>query len=124
MRLLGSQDRSFSPYAGIVPVLAIALLVIAVFSIRLGAVTVQFADMASALIKRFEAPNSLNITERIFMEIRLPRALACILVGASLAIGGVLMQALFRNPIVEPGLVGTSSGRRSEPPCTSCSVRC
>src|SRR5215471_2874337 len=110
MRLLGSQDRSFSPYAGIVPVLAIALLVIAVFSIRLGAVTVQFADMASALIKRFEAPNSLNITERIFMEIRLPRALACILVGASLAIGGVLMQALFRNPIVEPGLVGTSSG--------------
>jgi iron complex transport system permease protein len=32
------------------------------------------------------------------------------LVGSSLAVGGVLMQALFRNPIVEPGLVGTSSG--------------
>lgn len=98
------------PYAGIIPVLAIALLIIAGFSIRFGAVTVQFGDMVSALTKRWSAPDSLSLTERIFLEIRLPRALACILVGASLAVGGVLMQALFRNPIVEPGLVGTSSG--------------
>ena len=34
----------------------------------------------------------------------------CVFVGASLGVGGTLMQALFRNPIVEPGLVGTSSG--------------
>jgi iron complex transport system permease protein len=80
--LLGNQDRSLSPYAGIVPVLAITLVVIAGFSIRLGAVTVEFADMASALMKRWDAPNSLNITERIFIEIRLPRALACILATA------------------------------------------
>src|SRR5215510_3053999 len=99
-----------SPYAGIIPVLAVALVIIAGFSIRFGAVTVHFGDMASALIKRWNTPDSLNLTERIFLEIRLPRALACILVGASLAVGGVLMQALFRNPIVEPGLVGTSSG--------------
>lgn len=48
--------------------------------------------------------------QRIFLELRLPRAILCILVGASLGVGGTLMQALFRNPIVEPGLVGTSSG--------------
>jgi iron complex transport system permease protein len=99
-----------SPYAGIIPFLAIALAVIAAFSIRFGAVTVHFGDMSSALMKRWSASDSLDITERIFLEIRLPRALACIFVGASLAMGGVLMQALFRNPIVEPGLVGTSSG--------------
>src|SRR5215831_14521401 len=99
-----------NPYAGIIPVLAIMLVVVAVFSVRLGAVTVQFGDMASALAKWWGSSDSLNLTERIFLEIRLPRALACILVGASLAVGGVLMQALFRNPIVEPGLVGTSSG--------------
>jgi len=52
----------------------------------------------------------MTLNERIFMEIRLPRGILCILVGASLAVGGTLMQALFRNPIVEPGLVGTSSG--------------
>src|SRR6266851_6174236 len=99
-----------SPYAGILPVLAIALAVIAVFSVRFGAVGVSFADMISALRKGWSAPELLNLTERIFLEIRLPRALACLFVGASLAMGGVLMQALFRNPIVEPGLVGTSSG--------------
>ena len=47
---------------------------------------------------------------RIFTELRLPRAILCLFVGASLGVGGTLMQALFRNPIVEPGLVGTSSG--------------
>ncbi len=46
----------------------------------------------------------------IFAELRVPRALLCLFVGASLGVGGTLMQALFRNPIVEPGLVGTSSG--------------
>jgi iron complex transport system permease protein len=99
-----------SPYAGILPALAIALAVIAVFSVRFGAVGGSFADMISALRKGWSAPDLLNLTERIFLEIRLPRALACLFVGASLAMGGVLMQALFRNPIVEPGLVGTSSG--------------
>jgi iron complex transport system permease protein len=99
-----------SPYAGIIPVLAIALVVIAVFSARFGAVGIEFGDMASALRKGWGGPEALNLTERIFLEIRLPRAIACLFVGASLAVGGVLMQALFRNPIVEPGLVGTSSG--------------
>jgi iron complex transport system permease protein len=50
------------------------------------------------------------LNQRIFLELRLPRAVLCLLVGASLGVGGTLMQALFRNPIVEPGLVGTSSG--------------
>src|SRR5215471_13162938 len=99
-----------SPYAGIIPALAIALVVIAVFSARFGAVGIEFDDMASALRKGWSGAEALNLTERIFLEIRLPRAIACLFVGASLAVGGVLMQALFRNPIVEPGLVGTSSG--------------
>jgi iron complex transport system permease protein len=50
------------------------------------------------------------LDQRIFLELRLPRAVLCLFVGASLGVGGTLMQALFRNPIVEPGLVGTSSG--------------
>src|SRR5258708_9787173 len=99
-----------SPYAGILPVLAIALAVIAVFSVRFGAVGVSFSDMISALRKGWSAPDLLNLTEAIFAEIRLPRAFACLFGGASLVMGGVLMQALFRNPIVEPGLVGPSSG--------------
>lgn len=43
-------------------------------------------------------------------QIRLPRALAVLLVGAALALSGTLMQALFENPLAEPGLLGVSSG--------------
>lgn len=99
-----------NPYTGVLPVLAIGLVAVSILSIRLGAVPVGFGDMASAVRKLWSAPDALDLTERIFLEIRLPRALACILVGASLGLGGVLLQGLFRNPIVEPGLVGTSSG--------------
>lgn len=43
-------------------------------------------------------------------QLRLPRALAVILVGASLALCGAVMQALFENPLAEPGLLGVANG--------------
>jgi vitamin B12 transport system permease protein len=43
-------------------------------------------------------------------QIRLPRTLAVILVGAALALSGAIMQALFDNPLAEPGLLGVSNG--------------
>jgi vitamin B12 transport system permease protein len=43
-------------------------------------------------------------------QLRLPRALAVMLVGASLAVSGAAMQALFENPLAEPGLLGVSNG--------------
>ncbi|ARD61193.1 vitamin B12 ABC transporter permease BtuC [Kosakonia radicincitans DSM 16656] len=43
-------------------------------------------------------------------QIRLPRTLAVVLVGAALALCGAVMQALFENPLAEPGLLGVSSG--------------
>ncbi|HMS55257.1 MAG TPA: iron ABC transporter permease, partial [Fimbriimonadaceae bacterium] len=46
----------------------------------------------------------------IVWQIRLPRALACLLVGANLAMVGSAFQALFRNPLAEPYIVGVSSG--------------
>jgi iron complex transport system permease protein len=46
----------------------------------------------------------------IFLTLRLPRVLLAAITGAVLGVSGTLMQGLFRNPIVEPGLVGTSAG--------------
>ncbi|ORM74032.1 vitamin B12 ABC transporter permease BtuC [Pantoea wallisii] len=43
-------------------------------------------------------------------QLRLPRTLAVLLVGAALAVCGVVMQALFNNPLAEPGLLGVSNG--------------
>ncbi|WP_202303551.1 vitamin B12 ABC transporter permease BtuC [Dryocola clanedunensis] len=53
----------------------------------------------------------LSDEAQIFVwQIRLPRTLAVLLVGAALAISGTIMQALFENPLAEPGLLGVSNG--------------
>ncbi|ORM62129.1 vitamin B12 ABC transporter permease BtuC [Pantoea rodasii] len=48
--------------------------------------------------------------ELFVWQLRLPRTLAVLLVGAALAVCGVVMQALFNNPLAEPGLLGVSNG--------------
>ncbi len=91
--------------------LSLTLIMAMVFlcSIIFGAITISVDTIFDSLCKSFSV-SDLTLTERIFLNIRLPRAITCLLVGASLSVAGVLMQALFRNPIVEPGLIGTSSG--------------
>lgn len=79
-------------------------------SIRYGAIDFSARDMAAAVSGKLAGSNDLTLDQRIFIQLRVPRAILCLLVGACLGVGGTLMQALFRNPIVEPGLVGTSSG--------------
>lgn len=104
------MEKHRRQYRGIPLILLLLLVVVTLLSIRYGAVQISVNEIFSSLRKYFTTPGTMTLNERIFMEIRLPRAILCLLVGASLAVGGVLMQALFRNPIVEPGLVGTSSG--------------
>lgn len=90
--------------------LSLAVLLVLVASILFGAMDFSIADIAGALASLFPGHPEPTLNQRIFLELRAPRAILCLLVGASLGVGGTLMQALFRNPIVEPGLVGTSSG--------------
>lgn len=79
-------------------------------AIAWGAVSIQPSEMFSSLKHFFEGKGPANIYEGVFIQLRLPRVLLCAVTGAILAVSGVLMQGLFRNPIVEPGLVGTSAG--------------
>ncbi len=46
----------------------------------------------------------------VLLDIRLPRTLLAMYVGASLAVSGAIMQGMFRNPLADPGLIGVSSG--------------
>ncbi|MDX7990376.1 vitamin B12 ABC transporter permease BtuC [Xenorhabdus sp. Reich] len=57
-------------------------------------------------------PNEwLSDSAQLFIwQLRLPRAIAVMVVGASLAVSGAVMQALFENPLAEPGLLGISNG--------------
>ena len=86
------------------------MLVALAASIRFGAMDFTVSDIIAASKSLLPGGAEATLDQRIFLELRLPRTILCILVGASLGVGGTLMQALFRNPIVEPGLVGTSSG--------------
>lgn len=92
------------------PVLIMLLIGILVLAISFGAVPISVNDMGGALQHFFQGREPANIHEGVFLQLRLPRVLLCAITGAILAVSGVLMQGLFRNPIVEPGLVGTSAG--------------
>jgi iron complex transport system permease protein len=103
-----TQQRGTRP--GLLFILALAALLVLAASIRYGAMDFSVPDIVRALAALLPGHPEPTLDQRIFLELRLPRAILCLLVGASLGVGGTLMQALFRNPIVEPGLVGTSSG--------------
>lgn len=90
--------------------LFVLMVVVTAASIRFGAMDFSMREMLDAVSGTFAGRSNLTLDQRIFMQLRVPRAILCLLVGACLGVGGTLMQALFRNPIVEPGLVGTSSG--------------
>ena len=92
--------------------LTMLLLLSIIAALRIGAVDLSFADIGHSLLNGLglSAKQIDPISQGLFLQIRLPRVLLCATVGAGLSVSGVLMQALFRNPIVEPGLVGTSAG--------------
>jgi iron complex transport system permease protein len=92
------------------PVLVLLLIAVLIFAIAFGAVSILPSQMFDASKHFFQGKDAANIYEGVFIQLRLPRVLLCAITGAILAVSGVLMQGLFRNPIVEPGLTGTSAG--------------
>lgn len=80
-------------------------------SIMTGAADASLSNVLRWLLGMEGAEQALSVRDRIIiLDIRLPRAVLGLLVGASLAVSGAVMQGLFRNPLADPGLVGVSSG--------------
>jgi iron complex transport system permease protein len=83
------------------------LLVLAlVTSVAVGSKPIAFATVIDALLNFDPSVND----HLIVRDLRLPRTLVGILAGAALAVSGSLMQAVTRNPLADPGLLGVSSG--------------
>ncbi|WP_025505482.1 FecCD family ABC transporter permease [Vibrio parahaemolyticus] len=84
------------------------LAFIAIASITVGPMNISFTDSLRGLIGAHSelAPH----IQLVINEIRLPRTMLCMFIGAILAICGVVMQGLFRNPLAEPGIIGVSAG--------------
>jgi len=74
-----------------------------------GAVAVAPADLVRAVSRAVQGL-SLDSTDAVIMDLRLPRVVLAALVGACLAGAGVLYQALFRNALADPYILGVSSG--------------
>lgn len=84
-----------------------ALVLVLAVSLLLGSVPIGLDEAWSALVR----PHADNAQARlILLEIRLPRALMAAVVGFALALGGVVLQAMLRNPLAEPFILGVSSG--------------
>ena len=69
----------------------------------------DYAHYVTALL-RGESLKDFEVMHTLLLEIRLPRILACVLIGASLAISGAAYQAMFVNPLVSPSILGVLSG--------------
>ncbi len=94
----------------------VALLVSLSFAVSVGAVTVPLGAVWGILINKivpgpgFIAPDWSAGREAIVWDIRLPRAILACLVGAGLSIVGASLQAVTRNPLADPHLLGISAG--------------
>lgn len=93
-------------------VLAIVLCLVVLVALKLGAVPVSLYGLGRDLLRVAIGKSSELTTEYrlIVFDIRLPRILLGIFVGASLAVAGASFQALLRNPLADPYVLGVSSG--------------
>ncbi|MEV7550498.1 iron ABC transporter permease [Amycolatopsis sp. NPDC089917] len=83
----------------------LGLVVVAVLSVGVGAHAIAPGEVVRALL------GEGNPSDRaVVLDIRMPRAVLAIGVGAALAVGGVLVQALSRNALAEPGVLGVTAG--------------
>ncbi len=89
--------------------LAGVLLVVCVAGVSFGAVAISSADIAGAVGGTLRGAE-LTTAQALVMDLRLPRVALAALVGACLAAAGVLYQALFRNALADPYILGVSSG--------------
>ncbi|GAA9686481.1 iron chelate uptake ABC transporter family permease subunit [Helicobacter pylori] len=93
--------------------IALACVILAVVVLLFGGESLSFEEWKEVCLNvknhflHNEEMSSLSI---IILEIRLPRVILALLVGASLSGSGVVMQTIFRNPLVDPFLLGISSG--------------
>lgn len=101
------------PAVAVFAALTLTLLLAMLLSLLNGPVNLSWSATIHALMEWLSlAPaSSLEPFEQvIILDVRLPRLLMAVLVGAILAQSGAMMQGLFRNPLADPGIIGVSSG--------------
>jgi iron complex transport system permease protein len=91
---------------------AVLLASAVLLSLSVGPTGITLASLPRVIAAWLSNQSDADIAREqlVLIDIRLPRALLALFVGASLAIAGAMLQGLFRNPLADPGLIGVSSG--------------
>ena len=94
--------------------LAVALVVAVVASSMVGQLPIAPTEVVGTLLRALGISNGWqptdDLVEATLWVVRFPRVVMALAVGAALAVAGAVMQAIFGNPLAEPGVVGVSSG--------------
>ena len=85
-------------------IILILLAVLFVVAVNSGSVKVSYGELLKGIF--IEHNDNVNI----ILDLRFPRILIAMLSGAALAVSGVLFQAVLKNPLADPGIIGISSG--------------
>ena len=106
--------RHFSFYSKFVflsPIIISLLVIVSIISLSNGAVSTTYQDTINYIFSFILSSGEIDpIKEKVISNIRLPRIILSILVGASLAVSGASLQGIFKNPMADPGIIGVSSG--------------
>lgn len=89
----------------LLPVLIAVCLLLVVVAFLVGSSGISIAELAQLI--QGKAPSSVAT---VFLQLRLPRALGALLVGAALSLSGCTLQSVFRNPMADPFVLGISAG--------------
>lgn len=108
---INTSCLQWTPFA-VNTILSVCLVVLLFFSLTIGAVKLELSQILSVLLNEIGVENEdFSATQKVvLMNIRLPRSVFTVLIGAALGVTGAALQGLFRNPLVEPGIIGVSSG--------------
>lgn len=108
------QVRTFHRrIASVLAILAGLLVVAVILGSSIGPVPVPFDKTVAIVLQRlgFDTGVAFSAREALVVDqVRLPRVLTAVLVGAALGTAGTIMQGVFRNPLADPGVIGVSSG--------------
>ncbi|WP_198668431.1 iron ABC transporter permease [Streptomyces triticisoli] len=109
-----ADRRRKLPYTLVLTGLGALVAVAATFGIAAGSVSIPAGEVWDILLRQVHPalaePTWPPVRETIVIEVRLPRVVLCAVVGAGLSVAGMALQALVRNPLADPMLLGVSSG--------------
>jgi iron complex transport system permease protein len=107
-----SAVRQTYQHSVLISACSILLVLLFLLSLSIGAVPITIGEIIKIVLSKTGIMASIedDVQSLVLLAIRLPRIVFTVMIGAALGISGASLQGLFRNPLVEPGIIGVSSG--------------